>query len=171
MSDYWMPQDMHQMAQLVTDRKIPDWIESPNAGTVLNIGAGAKHIKNATPLDLPQWDADSMPIPYGDESISAIYAIHILEHVVSPIMLLRECQRVLVPGGTLNIGVPYWHSMGAHQDLDHKSFFCEETWKTLFTNDYYEKNHDGWKFKIGTNFLFGLNERNLMLITQLIRTD
>jgi SAM-dependent methyltransferase len=170
-SHYLEPSDIHDMARLVTDREIPDWVEPSGEGIVLNIGAGAKKIYGALPLDIPDWNADSMPIPFEDESVEAIYAIHFLGHVKYPVYVLRECQRVLMPGGLLNIGVPYWHSMAAHQDLDHKSFFCEETWKTLFTNDYYEKNHDGWKFKVGTNFLFGLNERNLMLITQLIRTD
>jgi SAM-dependent methyltransferase len=171
MSIYHEPLDMREMAALVTDREIPEWIQPNGIGEVLNIGAGNKKIIGATDLDLPEWDADTMPIPYEEESVEAIYAIHILEHVREPIRLLRECQRVLMPGGRLNIGVPYWHSMAAHQDLDHKSFFCEETWKTLFSNEYYAKNHDGWKFRIGANFLFGLNERNLMLITQLTRMD
>lgn len=166
---YEVPQDEIDMMRLITMREIDDFVPDGPGEFALNIGAGNKHIRGAQELDLPHWDSDVDPIPFRDGSIDSIYAIHILEHVKDPVGLLRECQRVLKPGGRLNVGVPYYASQGAVKDLDHKSFWCEDNWRILFTDEYYDKNHNDWKFRIGTNLIFGLAERNLMLFTQLIR--
>ena len=101
--------------------------------------------------------------------LTIIYALHFLEHVKDPIALLRECQRVLVLGGHLNIVVPHWDTQLAHSDLDHKTYWDEETWSRIFNNKYYAKDHDGWRFRIGTNVLMGIDARNLLIITQLIK--
>lgn len=48
------------------------------------------------------------PLPYGNDSVSAIYASHVLEHLylAQADRLLRECNRVLVRGGVLRVVVP-----------------------------------------------------------------
>jgi SAM-dependent methyltransferase len=149
--------------------EIPDW-EQDIPGLTLNIGAGKKLIEDTAVLDLPKWDADEDPIPYNDESVSNIYMIHILEHVKYPIALLRECQRVLIPGGHLNIIVPYWRTELAHNDLDHKTFWTEDSLARVLGNPYYDKsNLSDWKMEIGLNIIAGIAERNLMLLTQLIK--
>ena len=136
-------------------------------GIELNLGEGNKKIIHAIPLDYPDWNADTDEIPYADNSISQIHAYHFLEHCKYPIKVLQECQRVLRTGGHMNICVPYYSAAIASQDLDHKHFFTEETWKTLFKNQYYDKNKIEWKFKIGFNLICGIVERNLCLLTQL----
>lgn len=167
-----MPIGIMGMLRLGANRpRIPDWEYEarPPAGLVLNLGAGAKLIRHSVALDLPKWDADLDPIPYGDETVTTIYALHFLEHVKDPIALLRECQRVLVPGGHLNVVVPHWNTQLAHSDLDHKTFWDEETWSRIFQNEYYDKDHKDWAFRIGTNVLMGIDARNLLIITQLIK--
>jgi SAM-dependent methyltransferase len=167
-----MPIDIMGMLRLGADRpRIPSWeYESrPPGGLVLNLGAGAKLIQHSVALDLPEWDADCDPIPYGDETVTAIYALHFLEHVNNPIALLRECQRVLKPRCHLNVVVPHWNTQLAHSDLDHKSSWDEETWSRIFQNEYYDKDHKDWSFRIGTNVLMGIDARNLLIITQLIK--
>lgn len=165
------PDNLPDMFRLVSARETPDWLPDPE-GPFLNIGHGAKLIEGAVHLDLPEWDADRyVPLPFEDGYFSAIYAIHLLEHVQDPIWLLREFQRVLAVGGNLNIGLPYYNSQMHAQDLDHKTAWCEETWKETFFNEYYPKGHDGWKFRIGANYIMAIVERNTMLITQLIRVE
>jgi len=45
-------------------------------------------------------------LPFASESFPAILCSHVLEHVDAPIDLLRECHRILPPGGTLVLGLP-----------------------------------------------------------------
>ncbi len=142
----------------------------PNSkGIVLNLGAGNKLIPGAVALDYPLWDADNCHIPYPDDSINQIHAYHFLEHCKYPVEILKECQRVLKLGGHISICVPYYTSQMSAHDLDHKHQFCEETWKTLFSTPYYDKNKIEWKFKIGFNLICGIAERNMCLLTQLIK--
>jgi predicted SAM-dependent methyltransferase len=55
----------------------------------------------------------SKPLPFPDNSVSAIYASHVLEHLYrsQALALLSECKRVLKPGGTLRLVVPDLHAM------------------------------------------------------------
>jgi len=156
--------------RICMDREIKDIFESDHQNcTAINLGAGNKIIFGAVNLDYPDWDADSMPIPYADESISTIHAYHFLEHCRYPVKVLQECQRVLKPGGLMNICVPYYTSQMQHHDLDHKHSFCEETWRNLFKNPYYDKNKIEWEFDVGFNLICGIVERNMCLLTQLIK--
>ena len=151
-------------------RELPE-IETPT-GLILNLGAGNTEMLGTVPLDYPSWDATRDPIPYGDGAVDHIFAFHFLEHLsgVDVIRVLREAQRVLRPGGTMLVVVPHRLSQMAFHDLDHKSFWCEETWRTLFSTPYYDKNRESpWKLRISFNLLAGLNERNLALFTQLVR--
>lgn len=51
----------------------------------------------------------SKRIPLADRTVNRIYMSHVLEHFSYPepmMGLLRECHRLLVPGGTLRVAVP-----------------------------------------------------------------
>jgi len=137
----------------------------------LNVGCGNKEIPNTIGIDYPEWDADKDPLPYEDDSVDVIFAFHFLEHCKHPIKVLQDFQRVLKIGGVVNIVVPYYTSQMQAHDLDHKHTFCEETWRNLFSNEFYDKNRVSWHFEIGTNVIIGIVERNLALVTQLIKTD
>ena len=71
-------------------------------------------------------------IPYPDGSVAVIHAYHFLEHLEKPVAMLAECQRVLRPGGVMNIVVPYYTSQMMAHDLTHRHAFCEDTWKITF---------------------------------------
>lgn len=53
------------------------------------------------------WDL-RFGIPFPDGSVTSIYASHLLEHLDfgQGQALLRECMRVLVPGGVISVAVP-----------------------------------------------------------------
>src|ERR1051326_2208138 len=55
----------------------------------------------------------SQPLPFAENSISAVYASHVLEHLYrsQAVALLSECKRVLKPGGVLRLVVPDLHAM------------------------------------------------------------
>ncbi len=49
------------------------------------------------------------PLPFPDGSVDMIYSSHVLEHFTYPdglLFVLRECSRVLKPGGTISAAVP-----------------------------------------------------------------
>jgi hypothetical protein len=102
-------------------------------------------------------------------SVGGIFAYHFFEHLSDIRLCLRECSRVLVPGAPLTLAVPHYSGTSAFQDLDHKTFFTADTFKTLLDSSRYEKGKEGMDFKLGANYVIGLVERNLMLVTQLIR--
>ena len=47
-------------------------------------------------------------LPFADSSFDAVVSIHVLQHVPDTQTLMSEARRVLVPGGTIAIAVP-WH--------------------------------------------------------------
>ena len=60
-----------------------------------------------------RWDVqDAMSMTYPDGSFDAIFISHLLHHVDSPLQVVRECHRVLGPGGVL------LNRYGALEDLD-----------------------------------------------------
>jgi SAM-dependent methyltransferase len=48
---------------------------------------------------------------YDSESFDSISMFHVLEHTHDPVGLLRECRRILKPGGELTVGVPNYNSI------------------------------------------------------------
>jgi len=49
---------------------------------------------------------DLMPWPLASGAFETVVASHVLEHTRSPIGFLEECNRVLVPSGSLLLGLP-----------------------------------------------------------------
>ena len=115
------------------DRALPEPLDFP-AGITLNLGAGNKKIGDSLPLDLPMWDGDRDPIPFSAGSVAGIHCYHFLEHLDKPIRMLEECHRVLMVGGVLNVVVPWYRSRMAFHDVNHKTFWTEDTWKNIFWN-------------------------------------
>lgn len=98
----------------------PSWFEKPDAALsdttpqMLNIGCGSHFHSAWTNLDLISESFDVIPydittgLPFAENSIDAVYHSHVLEHL-NPnhgIELIRECWRVLKPGGVARIVVP-----------------------------------------------------------------
>ena len=82
---------------------------------------------------------------------------------------MKEAERVLKTGGYINIVVPYYASSLQASCLDHKSSFNERTWSNTFEQYSYDNGTDDWKLKVHLNLIIGIEERNLALMTQLVK--
>jgi len=152
-------------------RKVPELFTEVNEAVNLNLGAGSgfKKINGTIPLDYPDWNAESDKIPYDDNSVDSITALHFLEHIKNVKFVIEEIDRVLKPGGFANIVVPYYNSNLQFSNLDHYSYFNEKTFQRLFTESTYVSTDYKFSLEVGTQFIIGIVERNLCLMTQLVK--
>jgi len=157
--------------QIAWAREIPELIPMDNRYPTLNLGAGNRQIGISEPLDLEHgWRAEEEDIPHEDSSVGGIWAHGFFEHL-SPetaIVILRECDRVLVPGCPLNIVVPHGMSELWHEEIEHLSTWHEATIPNLFRNPYYQRGSEhNWGLSVHTIFMMGVVYRNLALMIQL----
>jgi SAM-dependent methyltransferase len=154
-------------------RYIPDAVVPVGGWLAFDLGAsGEKVMEDCEGLGLPDWEFPRDAIPSDDNTVDVIHAYHFLEHLSGEdaIKLLREVERVLIPGGIMNICVPYYSSSMQAQDLTHKSQWCETTFQTLFENAYYDPAGK-WRLRVHTQFIMGIVERNLALFVQLVKGE
>lgn len=164
---------------LVRDRN--DWRISPARGHLVQLGAGKKLIEGYDNLDYPEWDAESdllWILPYEDGSVSEVVSYFTLDHLEpwAVVRLLREIQRVLMFGGTFACIVPHYSSQLANECIMHKSRFGVDTWRNIFSERQYDHKAEGdtgeeWKLDVQVNFMYGITERNLCLVTQMVKGE
>jgi SAM-dependent methyltransferase len=66
-----------------------------------------ENIRAAKEKGLEVYAADiNQPLPFADSFFETIFCSHVIEHVDSPLNLLRESRRLLVPQGYLILAVP-----------------------------------------------------------------
>jgi SAM-dependent methyltransferase len=56
----------------------------------------------------------STPLPFSDAAFDTVILSDVLEHVPEPALLWREMARVLAPGGTILMNVPFFYWLHAH---------------------------------------------------------
>ena len=151
-------------------KTVMEFISAPD-GPQVNLGAGSQQLPGVDNLDRSTgWKAPLLP--YGDESVAAIYAFHFMEHLEGDVAIaqLREIERVLMYQGIFVSVTPHWSCELAHQDLDHKSFWSETTWANLFGNPHYRDRQDGaWQLELHSCVILGVASRNLAIVSQLVK--
>ncbi len=70
-------------------------------------------------------DAKSLPFP--DGSFDAVICSELLEHVPAPAPVIAECRRVLKPGGTLLVTVPFLFRI--HGDPEDYGRYTDSYWQ------------------------------------------
>ncbi|HUR29396.1 MAG TPA: methyltransferase domain-containing protein, partial [Planctomycetota bacterium] len=78
-------------------------------GLVYDRRAFAARLPGAPRVDF--WSADAAALPFTSDTFAAVVALNLLDCARSPLDVLRECGRVLRPGGKLLLACPYdWSS-------------------------------------------------------------
>jgi SAM-dependent methyltransferase len=128
----------------------------------LNIGCGPYKQNGYINIDKNKvWEPDVVlditnGLPYEDNTIDEIMAHHVIEHLDKNdvIKFIEQCYRKLKPNGVFDIIVP----LGITYDLDHKSFFGVDSFKTIL-GEGSEGEKD--KYYFGTKISFKLVSKNL----------
>jgi SAM-dependent methyltransferase len=163
--------DFQTLFALAMKRHLPPLAH--REGRALDLGATGRFVApGAEPLGRPAWVWPRDAIPAADESVAVVHAYHFLEHLAGreAVTLVREVERVLVPGGVFNYSVPYYNTTLQAQDLEHRSMWCEDTFRNLFEDFTYE-HASGRAWRLGVHFqvIVGLVQRNLALVGQLVK--
>jgi SAM-dependent methyltransferase len=180
------PQDFRDLFFNGMKRGLPRELPVPPGGPSLNLGSGNHPIKGCLNLD-PQhdpvlrkmttepgnyhWRAPAFAT-FTDESVGSVHAYHFLEHLFANDVhhVLLETQRVLKPGGVFYYCVPYAMSPIAFMDIDHKTFWTEETMRTLLeSRGYHSAITD--RLKIQFQIISGITSQNLAVLGALQKKD
>ncbi|MAO54808.1 MAG: methyltransferase [Rhodospirillaceae bacterium] len=78
-------------------------------------------------LDIEICDIENDGMPYPDDAFDIVYSKSLLEHFYYPERYIRECFRVLKPGGLLLNLVPDW-------EANYRKYFDDYTHRTPFTS-------------------------------------
>lgn len=118
----------------------------------LHLGCDVNHLDGWHNVDVnPDVHPDEVadltdPWPWGDESVEAILAEHVFEHLNEPGHAFDEAARVLVDGGTLEIAVPI--GADAQADPTHRTTW---TWRT--PEFFAENDRRNWSFDTGLSLV------------------
>ncbi len=135
----------------------------------LHVGCGTKIKKGWVNIDLSS-RADIVldlrePLPFLQNSCAIVYSEHFLEHIDYPEptqSFLKECYRVLEPGGLFSVGVPdtEW-PIAEYAGLRTEGYFqtAKERWHPLWCQT--EMEHINYHFRQGAEHRFAYDFKTL----------
>lgn len=115
---------------VVTASYIRRWLETANP-CILNLGGGSNCLEGCLTVDIdPRADAYvdiTKRLPFPDSSVDAIFCEEVFEHfdIQLGCHLLRECRRILKPGGVIRLTTPCLNWF-ASQVLKSSTTACDE---------------------------------------------
>lgn len=71
------------------------------------MGVDVEESGRGTKLKSPDYFYDGKTLPFPDKSFDGVISTQVLEHVPDPQLYLHEAERVLKPGGSLILSVPF----------------------------------------------------------------
>jgi SAM-dependent methyltransferase len=114
----------------------------------LNLGAGSAPLKGWVNVDCVQLcgidvvhDLDTGPWPWPDDSVQAIEAIDVFEHVADPLLFVNECWRILRAGRYAHILVPDFRGPNAFTDPTHRRFCTPATFNYWLPGTWLYEHH------------------------------
>lgn len=90
---------------------------------------------NYSTKQLPDIQADGCYLPFADESFDCVICAELLEHIRNPIDVLKEVYRVLRPGGTLLLTVPFMFPV--HGDPYDYGRYTDQFWLESLSEQYF----------------------------------
>ena len=190
---YESPEDLFDIFDVAMRRPRVDWIEleyppfSQTPGEAndrfIQFGGENKILWGYREVNYPEWNAEDLmaPLPFETETVASIVCIHTVDHLSSAAVQhwLEECERILEHQGVITIVVPHFMSTLAHECIEHKTQYGLKTWRNLlgggndvsvdYRPEFPSENHWRESLKVGFNMVMGLEERNLVQVTQLIK--
>lgn len=92
-------------------------------------------------------DFNKFPYPFADNTFDFIEAIHVIEHLDRPFLVMAELQRILKPGGHLLVKVPHFSRGFTHAEHAHG---FDVTFPLYFNKEFSSKfsGYTGTDFKL-----------------------
>jgi predicted SAM-dependent methyltransferase len=111
-------------------------------------------------------DLDALPWPFGDESCEEILALDVFEHLhLMPEHWMRECHRILVPGGILHLRVPIFGSPWHLIDPTHVRGFHPQNFDYFVRGRHYWNQYGHFYFDFSfENADVSINQHNIIAI-------
>lgn len=111
---------------------------------ILNLGAGKKLLPNCVNIDVTPYPGMDMvvnlsvyPWPWASNAVSGIHVSHLLEHFADQERFLRECHRILKPGGFLRIVGPHASCISSVGCLGHYRTYAYNTFHQYLSEPFY----------------------------------
>lgn len=88
-------------------RRVAAWFEAQGAAPSEHMLAADLFAKDFQAEEVPFRELDfNQPLPFAADSLDLVYSVEVFEHLHRPYDVLKECHRILRPGGWLVVSTP-----------------------------------------------------------------